>query len=295
MEFDIIDEKLVNKSQINKIDNIIKISKGTVKIELTNGEKGSGFFLKFNRNNKPFYCLMTNQHVITSDMVNRGENILIKYENETKTLSIKLNSKNRNIQCFKGILNLDVTVIEIISKDKINNSYFLSPNLDYSIPYYQSIGSLIQVVQYPKGGQISYSDGKIAEIYSLDKNVFFHSASTEGRSSGSPIVFQGEETVLAIHKGTEKQGDYNVGIFIKTIIDKIKESNVKPKNNNNNINTTALKAGLSLFANFLHPFANEFGLNCTNCLHLTSKHIAVPNTLGQWKCMECDKICKLII
>ena len=58
MEFDIIDEKLVNKSQINKIDNIIKISKGTVKIELTNGEKGSGFFLKFNRNNKPFYCLM---------------------------------------------------------------------------------------------------------------------------------------------------------------------------------------------------------------------------------------------
>ena len=239
---------------------------------------------------------MTNQHVITSDMVNRGENILIKYENATKKLSIKLNTKSRNIQCFKGILNLDVTIVEIISKDKINsNSYFLSPNLDYSIPYYQSIGSSIQVVQYPKGGQISYSGGKIVEILSLDKNIFFHSASTEAGSSGSPIVFQGEETVLAIHKGAEKNGDSNVWIFLKNIIDIIKESNIKPKNNNNNINTTALRAGLSLFANFLHPFANEIGLNCTNCTHLTSKHVAIPNTIGQWKCMECDKICKLII
>ena len=57
-EDDIINEiyeKEKNQSTINKIDNIYKVSKGTLKIELEDGKKGSGFFLKCKRNNKQFY------------------------------------------------------------------------------------------------------------------------------------------------------------------------------------------------------------------------------------------------
>ena len=52
-----------NKKSINQnivqINNVCDQWKSVIKIELKNG-KGSGFFIKFKRNNKPFYCLMTN-------------------------------------------------------------------------------------------------------------------------------------------------------------------------------------------------------------------------------------------
>ena len=64
-EIEIKDELKLN-NPIDDISNIMKVAKGTVKIELDN-DKGvaSGFFLKLERNNKEFYCLMTNAHVFT--------------------------------------------------------------------------------------------------------------------------------------------------------------------------------------------------------------------------------------
>lgn len=56
------------------INNQYNIARSTIKIRINNYEIGSGFFLKFIRNSKPFYCLMTNQHVITSNLVqNKSE------------------------------------------------------------------------------------------------------------------------------------------------------------------------------------------------------------------------------
>ena len=75
-------EKSLNPN-IVQINNVYDQLKSVIKIELKEG-KGSGFFIKFRRNNKPFYCLMTNQHVVTSELTNKGENILVKYENEEK-------------------------------------------------------------------------------------------------------------------------------------------------------------------------------------------------------------------
>ena len=74
---------------------------------------------------------MTNQHVVTSELTNKGENILIKYENEKKDLNIELNQKERIIICLKEVLNIDISIIEIIPKDKIDESYFLLPNTNY--------------------------------------------------------------------------------------------------------------------------------------------------------------------
>ena len=75
-------EKSINQN-IVQINNVYEQLKSVIKIELKGG-KGSGFFIKFRRNNKPFYCLMTNQHVVTSELTNKGENILIKYDNEKR-------------------------------------------------------------------------------------------------------------------------------------------------------------------------------------------------------------------
>lgn len=220
-EDDIINElyeKEKNQSKINKIDNIFKVSKGTLKIELENGKMSSGFFLKFKRNSKPFYCIMTNSHVITSKLIQNKKKVIIKYENEAKKLSFDLNKEERIIICFKESSKIDVTIVEITPKDKIDESYFLEPNTKQ---FEQIEKTKIQIVQYPGGNELSYSDGEISGIFEKNNNIFLHDSGTFNGSSGSPIVLKGEEKVFAIHKGKLKKGNKNIGIFIKKIIDLI--------------------------------------------------------------------------
>ena len=218
----IIDQALFSKNKIINIKKAFNIGKSTVKIEINIGNEnsiGSGFFLKFERNNKIFHCLMTNQHVITSDFVKSKEEILIKYENEKHFLSLKLDEEERIIICFQELLHLDITMIEMIPKDKIDDSYFLTQNIN---PQFNS-EIKIQVVQYPFGNNLSFSEGNICGIDCYNKYYFYHNASTEFGSSGSPIVLENDDKVFAIHKGFDNNRRYNVGIFIGTIVEIMQE------------------------------------------------------------------------
>ena len=220
-EIEIKDELKLN-NPIDDISNIMKVAKGTVKIELDN-DKGvaSGFFLKLERNNKEFYCLMTNAHVITKKMITNQEKIKIKYDNETKEINLELNEKERIIFCFMG-LGIDITIIEIIPKDGIKDkTYFLNPNTDNN--YEEFIGKNIQIIQFPDGKKLSKSEQKITERFTKIDYMFYHNASTIEGSSGSPIILKDDDKVLGIHKGGIRGKKKNVGIFIGIILDVIKE------------------------------------------------------------------------
>ena len=67
-------------------------------------------------------------------MVQNKEEILIKYDNEKKYFNIKLDKTERIIECFQDndSVQIDVTLIEIIEKDNIDDSFFLYPNMDYN-------------------------------------------------------------------------------------------------------------------------------------------------------------------
>jgi len=292
---EIIDEVLQNNSEIHNIPNIPIISKGTVKIEF-NGGKASGFFLKFQRNNKPFHCLLTNQHAITSVMVNNKETITIKYDNENKELKLKLNPTKRIIVCFKDVYELDVTLVEIIKDDKIKEDFYLSPKVNYNYSFKDFCGKDIQIVQYPGGNDLSYSEGKITRLYNNNENIFYHNSSTQQGSSGGPIVLKGEYTVLAIHKGTNVEE--NVGIFIKNIVEIMKNYSKKNSNfNNKNINIrNSLKTFVTGSIPIIHIFSNFVGGKCTKCGHLTERHNLIENTEDIWECQDCpmnDNICAL--
>ena len=69
---------------------------------------------------------------------------------------------------------------------------------------------------------MSLSQGKILKIDESNDYIFFHDADTENGSSGSPIVLKGEETVIALHKGTLKDESKNIGIFIGIVVDIMK-------------------------------------------------------------------------
>ena len=228
MEENIKDEAKFSQNEIIDIRNISNVATGTVKIESNNDQGqtlGSGVFLKIERNNKPFNFLMTNHHIITKDMIEQGETITIFYDNEKSKLSLELNKKERIIQTYNDF-QIDVTIVEIIPKDKIENKFFLNVDLDDYRSLEEKDIIPIQVIQYPNGENLSYSNGKMNRFQSIDY-MFYHDASTLEGSSGSPIVLKGKEKVIGIHKGAKKDKnnviEKNVGIFIGIVIEAIKE------------------------------------------------------------------------
>ena len=218
---DIIKDEIKLDNPIDPIDKTMKVAKGTVKIELSN-DKGlaSGFFLQLKRNNKNFYCLMTNAHVVNEDMIKNKEKIKIKYDIEEKELNLELNEEERIINCLKDF-GYDISIIEIIPKDEIKDkTYFLEPNTD---DYNNFIEKEIQIIQFPEGNRLSLSKGKITGKLKTHDDMFFHEASTEYGSSGSPIVLKNDDRVLGIHKGAIEGKEKNIGIFIGDIVESLKE------------------------------------------------------------------------
>ena len=221
MEDDIEDENLINNNML-PIDNIVDVYKGAIKIEINNTDKkGSGCFLKFKRNGKIFYCIMTNPHVIKPYMIKKKDNITIKYKNEKKKLNLILDTKERIIKEFYKELDIDITIIEIIEKDNINEKLFISAYINNDMQNEELIGKDIQILHYPKGEGLHLSNGKIWKI--SENNLFYYDADTEHGSSGAPTFFKGENTAIGIHKGYSHIYKKNVGIFINIIIKKMIE------------------------------------------------------------------------
>ena len=164
--------------------------------------------------------------------------------------------------------------------------------MNYSSPFEKYIDKDIQLIQYPLGGNFSYSEGKISAI---KENIFFHNSSTQKGSSGSPIVFKGEETVIAIHRGATGNNGRNVGIFIKDIVEIMKDfsiKNIKKNNYHSTITADNFRNGFNKMADFLHPILNELDRPCSKCGCETKNHIKIED--GVWYCQKCDTVCELL-
>ena len=141
--------KIINSKIMHIPKEFLKTVKSLCKI-MTEKKISSGFLIKLFRGDDDFFCLMTNEHVVTNDMIEQNQKIIFYYDNETKRREIYLNSKERIIKEFTDI-KIDVTVIEIIPKDKISKKYFLLPNIDYMDNYKDYLLKKdIIIVQYPE-------------------------------------------------------------------------------------------------------------------------------------------------
>ena len=188
-------ESIINTSPIIPIpDTVITSTKSLCKI-LAGNQVSSGFLIKLFKGDQDFFCLMTNEHIITKDIIKNKEKIKFYYDNESKSKEINLNDKERFIKEFTDD-GLDITVIEILLKDKIDERYFLLPCIDYMINYEGLINKEITIIQYP-GGKLSYYNDIIKDI---KNNEITHLASLESGSSGSPIFIKDTIKVIGIHK-----------------------------------------------------------------------------------------------
>ena len=121
-------------SKIEEIDlsilGLYKACKSVCKIlyKISDNEykKGTGFFIKLYKEEKELYCLLSNEHVITKELIEFKAIIDIIY-NENEWKKIKLDKIKRFILYDE---QMDITIIEIIEDDNIKEDYFLLPNID---------------------------------------------------------------------------------------------------------------------------------------------------------------------
>jgi len=225
-------EELIINSNIIQINNFIyDVCKSICKI-IIESKVATGFLLKLYKRDEPFYCLMTNEHVITHDMVDNEEELEIFYDNQRRRNKIILNKEERFIRDYT-FLNIDAIVIEILNKDNINDYFFLLPNLDYINDFDSLLHKKISVTQFPEGGSLSHSEG---ELKSITQYEFSHLASTKNGSSGSPIFLDNVPYVIGIHKQGKIDGTENYGDFIGPVVESIKndlEFTIKKYDNGN--------------------------------------------------------------
>ena len=229
----VINECMIQTSPLVNIDSKVGyISKSICKIKIEfqgTTIRGTGFLLKFNINQEPFYCLMTNHHLIKEEIINNQNIIEIKYDNEYKSINIILNREKRYIRSFTQD-NLDITVVEILEEDNISRDYFLYNELETMNN--KVLNMQIYIPQYPKGEGLKNSKGQIIEI---NEYTFTHLATTMPGSSGSPIFLENSIDVIGIHRGSDKYKTENYGCFIYPVIEIIKNDINKKRNNGKNI------------------------------------------------------------
>ena len=223
-EANIIGSNILSYETYNK--NLNKLQKCIRRIVIDNKIYGTGFLMELEKENTPFYCLITNEHVISEVLIedNRTIEILFPQNSEEGKLCIKLNKNERFIRNY-GYLGIDATVIQIFPENNEINKEFFFKNNNIEVLVKDNYEILknknIHILQYPGSGNIlSISQGVYLGIYNI--NEFYHNASTESGSSGSPIFIFYDSTIIifGIHKGGKK--DKNLGDFIYPLVHSLK-------------------------------------------------------------------------
>ena len=235
-------KKEVNSGHANAIPENIsdKLYNSIVKIKLSQKSYGTGFFMKFNINEKEMKCLITCQHVISQKDINNKIKIELYYgkKNIEDHKQIKLDEDIRFIRVFNKDVTLieikkdkskipykeDVTLIEIIENDNISKDKYLDIDLNYQQGYEQYINNNFYLAGYPKNyDDRCLSTGRIIKISDF---AFYHTLDTDVGSSGSPICNQYCK-VIGIHTSGNEEENINYGIFIGKIIDNLRKSSNK--------------------------------------------------------------------
>ena len=217
--------------------NLIELEKCICRLAIDKKRFGTGFLLKLKKGkNNNFYCLITCEHIITMDLIRNKKYIEINYNYidpkiKSKKKNIKLDENKRFIRSYT-YLDIDATVVEIFpGKKEIEKEYFYEINNINSLNKYDIFKkNNIHILQFPLGQNIlSYSQGKFLDTFNI--NEFYHSASTESGSSGSPIFifYYNSIIIFGIHRGGIDDENKNMGDFIFPILDSIRRDSIFEK------------------------------------------------------------------
>ena len=209
------------------------------KIHLKNGEgSGTGFFCNISyKNDYKLPVLMTNNHVINDEYLKNNNEINISLNDEKIQINILINN-NRKIYTNE---KYDITIIEIIETDKINNYLEIDPDIfesNQNVFESQTI-YILQYPNYPKRDKASVSYGILKAFNDYNFN---HLCSTHRGSSGSPILNLLSNKIIGIHHRASSKNNFNIGTYIREPIEDFinsynnNEIRIKVKVNEEDIN-----------------------------------------------------------
>lgn len=94
-------DAIIAGSKIHPINSILfEVCPSICKMVYLN-EKGTGFLIQLYKGDKPLFALMTNEHIITEDMIAKNAQIEVYYYNEKKRAKIILNKKKYLLKVIK--------------------------------------------------------------------------------------------------------------------------------------------------------------------------------------------------
>lgn len=257
-----INHAKMKNSSLENHKLINKLNRSICKIDINN-KYGSGFLIKLKKGKEVIDFLITNEHVIDKNSIKEKKKFKFNYDSindKDKSVEIQLNKDERFIRTY-GYMNVDATLVQILSSDNIDKSFFLeSPKLENIKKYKEFEGKKIRIPQFPRGGDLQSSKEKITGI-NIYRNEIYYEASTEEGSSGSPIFLENSEEVIGIHKqayiNKNKGESINIGSFLAPIIESLINDNDYEENyvvNNNEIyegemNKNKLREGYGKYTN----------------------------------------------
>ena len=171
---------------------------------------GTGFFCQTIIKNNTIKFLFTCNHVLDESKIQIGSTIQLKHKDTIKNIEI---TKNRFV-CTND--DLDYTCIEIFDNENFDNYFTIDPDINCYNPFEQYKDDLIGILQCPGNEDVSVAEGKIKDI--KNNSTIIHSVSTDGGSSGSPIILSNRNlNIIGIHQGKYK--DNNKGVYFKNVLE----------------------------------------------------------------------------
>ena len=214
----------------NKLLNYNNFSQNVCKLEILDKnikKYASGFFCHIQ--SKEIRVLITNSHIINEQFLKNVKELTIYFDVSDEEIKKIINLDFDRLKYTNE--TLDITIIEILDEDLIDSFFEIDENF---IKNKKFLNETVFNLQFPQGGDLNISFGKILQTYK--ENKFLYNAGSGMGSSGSPIILFEDFTVIGIHKGVKKnKNDFmlkiNKGIYLDKIINIIPKS-TRPENKN---------------------------------------------------------------
>ena len=182
---------------------------------------GTGFFCKIKDpkdEDRILKVLFTCNHILNKEQLISQKQILLEINHE----KIILNCRNRRIWTNDD-KTLDYTCIEILKEDGIQYFLNIDENIieyNYSVEKYKNAG--IYIFGIMKDLQLGFDLGYIKEV---ENSRMAYNCNSQSGCSGGAIINKINNSVIGIHQAREENDKFNLGIYIKSIINDIKNDN----------------------------------------------------------------------
>ena len=197
-----------------------EVMNSVCKVSCKRGEttlkEGTGFLGLIKRGHYEATGLFTNNHVFNIDDITENDfEIKCNFHRQKKEWYLAVGERNALFTCPV----LDVTFISLTTEqlEEVLGRGCQVLSLIENCSQAATDGMDIIVMQYPGGTKQYLSQGKVHRVWGCD---FYHTASTEGGSSGAPLV-NVDGDVIAIHKGGKETQDLNVAVQVQYVIEAV--------------------------------------------------------------------------